>query len=137
MIDAFPPKDQRLFDAITITLENTCTFGDIILHIPDISYRVLDAPQSKENEVIPSIDWRDLINWGIKYTRFFNERIIDSKTQELLFLVDQEINPDHRTPNFVNPYREKNDESKETESKKKKPNKKLSKEPRMVSRDEF
>lgn len=127
-MNEFPSQDARLFEAITVTLENTCLFGEIILRNPDISYRVLDARQLGP-------EWKDIINWCIKYTRQFNDRIVDSKSQELLWLFEQEINPEKRTENFINPYRMQS-EPKETTKKKKKA-KKLEKGPRMVLRDEF
>lgn len=130
MVNKFPTQDARLIDAITVTLENTCLFGEIILHNPDISYRVLESRSSGP-------DWRTLINWCIKFTRQFNDRILDEKSQELLWLVEQEINPERRTENFFNPYRaETNDKSDSTKKKKKKA-KKLPKGPQMITRDEF
>lgn len=128
LLNKFPPDDVRIFDAITVTLENTCLFGEIILHNPDVSYRVLD-----ERQFGP--EWKDIINWCIKYTRQFNDRIIDAKSQELLWLVEQEINPEKRSENFVNPYRAQS-ASKDPTKKKKKP-KKLERGPRLVTRDEF
>ncbi|XP_055326936.1 coiled-coil domain-containing protein 134-like [Sitodiplosis mosellana] len=128
LVDKFPPQDVRLFDAITVTMENTCLFGEVILHNPDISYRVLDSQ-------LLGPDWKDLINWCIKYTRKFNDRIIDVKSQELLWLVEQEINPEKRSENFTNPYRNAG-QQKDTTKKKKKA-KKIEKGPRMVTRDEF
>lgn len=131
MVSKFPTQDARLIDAITVTLENTCLFGEIILHNPDISYRVLESRQN-----VP--DWRDLINWCIKFTRQFNDRILDNKSQELLWLAEQEMNPEKRTENFVNPYRSsKADENADAAKKKKKKTKKLPKGPQMVTRDEF
>lgn len=129
MADTFPPQDVRLFDAITVTLENTCLFGEIILHNPDISYRALESRQFGP-------DWRDLINWCIKYTRQYNDRIIDAKSQELLWLLEQEINPDKRTDNFINPYRSSSEPHQKPKKKKTK-KKKLEKGPRMVTRDEL
>lgn len=127
MVSKFPTQDARLLDAITVTLENTCLFGEIILHNPDISYRVLDGPH-----------WRELINWCIKFTRQFDDRILDSKSQELLWLAEQEINPEKRTENFINPYRSsKADESADAAKKKKKQTKKLPRGPQMVTRDEL
>lgn len=127
LVDKFPPQDVRLFDAITVTLENTCLFGEVLLHNPDISYRMLESQQGP--------DWKDLINWCIKYARQFNGRIIDEKGKELLWLIDQEINPERRSDNFINPYRSSNVQKDTT--KKKKKAKKLERGPRMVVRDEF
>lgn len=128
MASKFPTQDARLIDAITVTLENTCLFGEIILHNPDISYRVLESRPNGP-------DWRKLINWCIKFTRQFDDRILDTKSQELLWLAEQEINPAKRTENFINPYRNKADEK--ADAKKKKKTKKLPKGPQMVTRDEF
>ncbi|XP_031629115.1 coiled-coil domain-containing protein 134-like [Contarinia nasturtii] len=128
LVDKFPPKDVRLFDAITVTLENTCLFGEILIHNPDISYRMLESQQLGP-------DWKELINWCIKYARQFNDRIIDDKSQELLWLIDQEINPEKRTENYINPYRSSVHQKDGT--KKQKKAKKLERGPRMVSRDEF
>lgn len=130
LVDKFPPNDVRLFDAITVTLENTCLFGELIIHNPDISYRVLDS-----KKFVP--DWKDLINWCIEYSRQFNERIIDKRSHELLWLMDQEINPEKRTENFINPYRIKPKEKDTKKTNKKKKGKKPEKGPRMVTRNEF
>lgn len=130
MVSKFPTQDARLIDAITVTLENTCLFGEIILHNPDISYRVLES-----RNIGP--DWRDLINWCIKFARKFDDRILDAKSQELLWLAEQEINPEKRSENFVNPYRSKADEKADAIKRKKKKTKKLPKGPQMVTRDEF
>lgn len=132
LVSKFPTQDTRLIDAITVTLENTCLFGEIILHNPDISDRILESRQNAP-------DWRDLINWCIKFTRQFNDRILDAKAQELLYLAEQEINPDKRTENFINPYRRSKADAENTDAtkKKKKKAKKLPKGPQMVTRDEF
>lgn len=129
-VSKFPTQDARLVDAITVTLENTCLFGEIILHNPDISYRVLESRPAEP-------DWRDLINWCIKFTRQFNDRILDGKSQELLRLFEQEINPEKRTENFTNPYRAEGREKSDVTKKKTKKAKKLPRGPQMVTRDEF
>lgn len=102
MVDKFPLNDVRLIDALTITFENTCLFGEIILHLPDISYRALESRQNADS-TLPH--WKDVVNWCIKYTRYFNDRIIDTESQQLLWLIEQEINPEKRTFDFENPYR--------------------------------
>lgn len=129
LVDKFPPQDIRVFDAVTVTLENTCLFGELLLHNPDISYRVFESQDE-------GIAWKDLINWCIKYARSFNDRILDAKSQELLWLVEQEINPEKRTENFINPYRISATET-SNNAKKKKKAKKIQRGPRMVTRDEF
>lgn len=130
LVDKFPPLDVRVFDAVTVTLENTCLFGELILHNPDMSYRVLDSQGE-------GIFWKDLINWCIKYAHNFNDRIIDAKGQELLRLVEQEINPEKRTDNYTNPYRMVSNAENKDNAKKKRKAKKTQKGPRMVTRDEF
>lgn len=133
MADKFPSHNARLVDAIFVKLENVCLFGEIILHAPDISYRILESRQNKNTD--PEVPhWKDLLNWGIKYARYFNERIIDTKSQQLLWLVEQEINPERRTANFVNPYRIATE--KQAHKKEKKP-KTVKKGPKIVGRDEF
>lgn len=129
-VTKFPTQNAHLIDAITVTLENTCLFGEIILHNPDISYPMLESRQSGP-------DWRTLINWCIKFTRQFDDRILDTKSQELLWLTEQEINPAKRTENFTIPYRGKADETADAATKKKKKAKKSPKGPQMVTRDEF
>lgn len=132
LMDKFPTQNAHLLDTITVTLENTCLFGEIIIHNPDISYRVLESQRNG-----PA--WKPLINWCIKYTRQFNDRIIDTNSQELLSLTEQEINPEKRSADFINPYRESNDiDSNKQSKKKKKKAKKLPKGPKMVAiHDEF
>lgn len=125
--DKFPTEDTQLVNAITVTLENACIFGEIMIHNPDISYRILESRKNKHKSY-----WKDLINWSIKYTRYFNDRIIDAKSQELLSLVEQEINPELRTANFINPYRDVNSKPEKLKTKKV-----LKKGPQMVQRDEF
>lgn len=132
-MDKFPIQDSRLLDAVTVTLENTCLFGELLLHNPDISYRVLESRQIGSS-------WKDLINWGIKYTRLFKDRIVDAKSMVLLWLVDQEINPEKRTNDFTNPYRNTIEQQQQDSTEKKKTKKKvkkLPKGPRLVVRDEF
>lgn len=125
--DEFPTEDTQLVNAITLTLENACLFGEIVIHNPDISYRILESPKNKHKSY-----WKDLINWSIEFTRYFNDRIIDAKSQELLSLVEQEINPELRTDNFINPYRNVNSKPEKVKAKKV-----LKKGPQMTQRDEF
>lgn len=130
MVDKFPNQNTRLLDALTVTLENTCLFGEIILHVPDITYRALETRQNKNS--IPF--WKDLVNWCIKFTRHFNDRIIDAKSQQLLWLMEQEINIEKRTAEYTNPYR---GSSEKQSHKKEKKTKNIKKGPKLVARDEF
>lgn len=132
MVDKFPVKNKKLVDAIVVMLANTCLFGEIVLRFPDMSYRSLQA-NFPESNAIDNIYWRNLINWCLKYSKHFYERIVDTKGQELLWLLDQEINPERRTGNFVNPYRL----AEPKHEHKKKPPKKLKKGPQLTSHDEL
>lgn len=86
---------QELITALAQFLENTCLFGEIVLHFPDMSYRILKSVS----------DWRELMTQALNYTKAF-EHILDGKSIELLGLLNQEINEDQRTDEYVNPYRE-------------------------------
>uniref|UniRef100_A0A182VWV6 Uncharacterized protein n=1 Tax=Anopheles minimus TaxID=112268 RepID=A0A182VWV6_9DIPT len=89
------PKLQELINALAQFLENTCLFGEIVLHFPDMSYRILKNVS----------DWRTLMTDALNYSKAF-VHILDEKSIELLNLLNQEINEDQRTPAYVNPYRE-------------------------------
>uniref|UniRef100_A0A182UR61 Erk and jnk pathways n=1 Tax=Anopheles merus TaxID=30066 RepID=A0A182UR61_ANOME len=89
------PKLQELINALAQFLENTCLFGEMVLHFPDMSYRILKGVS----------EWRTLMTDALNYTKTF-VKILDEKSIELLGLLNQEINEDQRTPEYVNPYRE-------------------------------
>uniref|UniRef100_A0A6B2E7K3 Putative erk and jnk pathways n=1 Tax=Phlebotomus kandelakii TaxID=1109342 RepID=A0A6B2E7K3_9DIPT len=107
------PANQTEMEALFLLLENTCLFGDLVLHMPDISYRVLEKTPK----------WREVIDWAWKVT-VRHELVIDERTMEMLKLFNQEINPDERSDNFVNPYRQEGDQ---TSPEKTKPTKKIRK----------
>lgn len=129
MVDRFPAEDKLLVEAISVTLENTCLFGEMILHHPDMSYLILQ--RSRDGE------WRHLINWCLKFARHFYGRIIDENAQILLSLMEQEINPEQRSPNFVNPYRKAKEPPGAEPKPTAKPKKKLKKGPQMSQRNEL
>uniref|UniRef100_A0A182T5G6 Uncharacterized protein n=1 Tax=Anopheles maculatus TaxID=74869 RepID=A0A182T5G6_9DIPT len=104
------PKLQELINALAQFLENTCLFGEMVLHFPDMSYRILKSVS----------DWRTLMTDALDYTKTFVQ-ILDEKTIEMLSLLNQEINEDQRSPDYVNPYRET---AQSTETQKDKPKKK-------------
>ncbi|XP_058129672.1 coiled-coil domain-containing protein 134-like [Anopheles ziemanni] len=89
------PKIQELINALAQYLENTCLFAELVLHFPDMSYRILK----------PVSDWRELMTQALNYSKSF-DHILDDKSVELLGLLNQEINEDQRTDSYVNPYRE-------------------------------
>lgn len=136
MVDKFPVKDKPLIDAISVTLDNICLFGEIILHFPDISYRALESSYSASDDE-SSVQWRDLINWCLKYSKYFYERIIDVKGQQLLSLLDQEINPERRTDDYINPYRNADSVTQSKNEHKKKPPKKLKRGPQLSTHNEL
>uniref|UniRef100_A0A182JYH3 Erk and jnk pathways n=1 Tax=Anopheles christyi TaxID=43041 RepID=A0A182JYH3_9DIPT len=102
------PKVQELMNALSQFLENTCLFGEMVLHFPDMSYRIVKGVS----------DWRTLMTEALNYTKTF-VKILDEKSIELLGLLNQEINEDQRTPEYVNPYREGLQASESVKSKKK------------------
>lgn len=136
MVDTFPAKDKRLIGAITVTLDNICLFGEIILHFPDISYRALESNYANSDDA-SNVHWRDLINWCLKYSTYFYERIVDVKGQQLLSLLDQEINPERRTDDYVNPYRNADSVAQSKNEHKKKPPMKLKRGPQLSSHNEL
>ncbi|XP_053670771.1 coiled-coil domain-containing protein 134-like [Anopheles nili] len=89
------PKLQELINALALFLENTCLFGELVLHFPDMSYRILKSVS----------DWRSLMTQALNYSKAFDQ-ILDDKSVELLGLLNQEINEDQRTAEYVNPYRD-------------------------------
>ncbi|KFB35825.1 AGAP002546-PA-like protein [Anopheles sinensis] len=89
------PKIQELINALAQYLENTCLFGELVLHFPDMAYRILK----------PVSDWRELMTQALNYSKSF-DHILDDKSVEMLGLLNQEINEDQRTDSYVNPYRE-------------------------------
>lgn len=90
--DAFP-KDQADLEALGNILENTALFGDILLRLPDITYKVY----SKSNE------WDLLARWSIS---FCNEtQVYDEADSKLLNLMAQELRFVPKDPKYINPYR--------------------------------
>lgn len=129
-VDRYPAHNAKLAVAISVVLENTCLFGEIVLHMPDISYRVLNVLEDRLK-----MNWKDLINWCLDESRHFNDRIIDKNSQALLSLINQEINPERRTEDYINPYRIGNDVPKTPQKKKAKTVRKRG--PQMISRNEL
>lgn len=115
---AFPTEKSELEDLGNV-LENTALFGDILLRLPDITYKVYS--KSKE--------WELLARWSVS---FCNEtQIYDETDSKLLYLMAQELRLVPRDPNFVNPYRNvaqkedlKNEKGKHEETSKKNKKKK-------------
>lgn len=129
--DPFPTDNPTLVRAVAAVLENVCMFGEIIIHMPTISIRVLN-----QIKVDTGVDWKGLLNWSIEFSRHFHDRILDANDQKLLSLLEQEINPDRRTEDYTNPYRGPK-KSQTLANNKRKITKTRKKGPAMVIRDEF
>lgn len=87
------PQNDTVKEALSQILENTAFFGELRLKLPDIT----DLLISKNR------DWYFLITWSIGFSN--STLLYDSKTEELIHLLAQEMNLIEREPNFVNPYR--------------------------------
>lgn len=80
--------------ALSNILENTALFGDIILHLPDISHRILKTQQNLNSTM----------HWSLNFanqTRY----LLDKSTITMIHLVEQELNITEREPNYFNRYR--------------------------------
>ena len=88
------PKTETEIEALALILENVCLFGDLVLHMPEMSYKILAKHKS----------WKELINVELYFIQHFYKTIIDGKTQRMLSLLNQEINPEERSDNYINPY---------------------------------
>lgn len=106
------PSTPKEFKYVVTVLENTCALAEIILHFPEMSYRILDANHRAE--------WRKQVAFAYKLTTEHYNFVYDQSTQELLNLFNQELNPDQRTEDFVNPYSEKESTGQKKKAKKEK-----------------
>lgn len=119
--DGFPQTEATI-DAFAAIVENTCLFGDLVLHTPDISAKIL-AKQA---------GWRAMLDWSMAFERHFETTIFDEKSREMLSLFDQEINEERRRADYVNPYRSANRASAAKATAAKKERRKLRKGPQMA-----
>ncbi|KMQ95754.1 coiled-coil domain-containing protein 134 [Lasius niger] len=95
------PKDTNVKDereifvaALSSVLENTALFGDIILHLPDITHRILKTQQ----------EWSPTIHWSLNFTNQMRH-LLNKSTITMIRLVEQELNITERDPSYFNPYR--------------------------------
>ncbi|XP_076295427.1 coiled-coil domain-containing protein 134 [Lasioglossum baleicum] len=88
------PRNVTVQSALSTVLENTALFGDIILHFPEVTQRILKA-QPK---------WNTILIWSLKFTNR-SRHLVDEKTIDLINLVTQELNITEREPGYFNPYR--------------------------------
>ena len=104
-----PSLPLQFKGAVTV-LENYCLVGELILHFPEMCYKIL--------ENFPR--WREQIEWAREFSLRY--KVFDDTTKEMLELFNQEINPDQRSEDFVNPYAHQDEGT--TNSKKSKKDKK-------------
>lgn len=119
------PKTDVTVEAVALTLENTCLLGDLVLHMPELSYKIL---KKQEN-------WLELMNKCLAFSKHFFKTVVDNNTQKMLSLFDQEINPDKRSVDYVNPYYEQINSSTTKDAKKLR--KKTRKGPQLGSKTEL
>ncbi|XP_015436778.1 PREDICTED: coiled-coil domain-containing protein 134-like [Dufourea novaeangliae] len=91
--DRLLPRNVTVQSALSTVLENTALFGDIVLHFPEVSHRVLKM-QPK---------WSSAISWSVNFTSR-SGHFLDEKTIALIGLVAQELNITERKPGYSNPY---------------------------------
>lgn len=101
------PNTPDAFKRVVTVLEHICLVGEIVLHFPDISYRIFEGHPK----------WREYLEFGQSIADKY-KGIFDQTTIDMLALFDQELNPEKRTDDYVNPYA-----SKENEERPKKPKK--------------
>ncbi|KYN16650.1 hypothetical protein ALC57_11159, partial [Trachymyrmex cornetzi] len=88
------PEDANVKDALSNILENIVLFGDIVLHLPDITHRILRTQPG----------WNSTIHWSLNFanqTRY----LLNKSTITMFRLVEQELNITERDPAYLNPYR--------------------------------
>lgn len=115
----FPATNNSQFEALSSVLESTCLFADVILHLPEMSRKVLKRRPN----------WKKTIDWALEFSKSL-DYITDEVTQKLLITLDYEINESKRPTNYRNPYYKQ--KIPETNKDKKKTKKKLKKGPQMT-----
>ncbi|XP_047479074.1 coiled-coil domain-containing protein 134-like isoform X1 [Penaeus chinensis] len=86
------PEDELLREALSKTLENTVFMGEILLHFPDTTHKIL-----QENK-----PWELLFTWGVFFAS--QSKFLDKSTNTLIYLVSQELELAEKDPNYTNPY---------------------------------
>lgn len=87
------PSVPEDFKAVVTVLENLCIVGEVVLHFPEMSYKILQAYPK----------WRQQVEFAGSIAKQYSF-VYDQSTTEMLALFNQEINPDQRTEDYVNPY---------------------------------
>lgn len=104
------PSTPKEFKAVVTVLENICIIGEVVLHFPEMSYKILE-----DREWRPNVEFARSIAQKYQF-------VYDSSTLKMLDLFNQEINPEQRTEDFVNPYAEGDASAKKSKKPKKKAN---------------
>lgn len=106
----------------------------MILHYPDISYRILKSGVNR--------DWKPLVNWCINFTKKVDQ-VVDELSMKMLDLFFQEVNEEERSPEYFNPYLEANQKTQggadlqKEKGKQQKTKKKIRKGPQLSGRSEL
>lgn len=115
------PSAPMDFKAVVTVLENICIIGEVVLHFPEMSYRILDGGFPK---------WRAQVEFAKTIADQYTF-VYDASTLEMLSLFNQEINADQRTEDFINPYATPEDSTATKTNKKQKKPKKAKKGPAL------
>lgn len=89
------PEDDQVREALANVVENTALMGEILLRLPDVTHKLLDAKN----------DLRLLALWCVGFCE--ESPLVDRPTKVLLHLMAQEMGIAPRDPNYINPYRMK------------------------------
>ncbi|KAF2363721.1 Coiled-coil domain-containing protein 134 [Trinorchestia longiramus] len=90
------PEQEDVRDPLFQTLETTCLLGEVLLHLPSITHKVLDKLQEKH---------KTLLAWGVFFTA--HSAFLSDNTKRLVHLMTQELELAERDPDYVNPYADK------------------------------
>ena len=87
------PAEEATRESLSLLIENTCLFSDLLLRLPDQLAGRLAARR----------DWDLLYRWALGLVR--DLAFLDSATLRLLHLAAQEVGLVPREPDYRNPYR--------------------------------
>ncbi|XP_069764187.1 coiled-coil domain-containing protein 134-like isoform X3 [Narcine bancroftii] len=93
------PHEEKLKDAYSHIVENTAFFGDVALRFPKIVHYYFDQ----------NSNWNNLIRWGISFCN--QTGVFDGGPHtHLLNLMAQELGISEKSPDYKNPFQDKNDD---------------------------
>jgi hypothetical protein len=87
------PQDEPTRETLSLLIENTCLFSDLLLRLPDRLAARLAVRR----------DWDLVYRWSLGFVRDLT--FLDAATLRLLNLAAQEVGLVERDPNYHNPYR--------------------------------